>query len=172
MTVKNFFSANVLNIPMRNRRRSLVENDPDMLVREVNDQIDLPISTSLMKSSRFDKPLLRQCWMNLLRFKSKNVNCSLLSISYIYLDGDSIHPSHLHMACEVLLKQQEILGEDESKICVPSIQLAHFYAQRPPATVGRNEDILGTFPDLYQTSRTARQGIVDLIDEIQIIYFS
>lgn len=156
---------------MRNRRRSLVENNPDILIREVDDQLDLPISINLMKSGRFDKPVVRQCWTDLLQFKSKNINCSLLSISYIYSDGDSVPPSHLHVACEVLQKQREILGEDESKICVPSIKLAQIYAQRPNATMGGNQNVLASFADLHQGHRTTLHGIVNLIDEIRIIYF-
>lgn len=92
---------------------------------------------------------------------------SLFCISCTCLDEDSVDAIHLHTACQVLAKEREIIGNDQGKIYVPSIELASIYAQRPTAVLDGNQNVLTAFADLHQTCSTDRTS---MIDKFPIIY--
>ena len=84
MIDSNFFSENVPIYTSGRRRRSLREIDPVSLVAMADERLDWPISRNILNSTRFDRSILRQCWMDQLSLKSKKYRQIFLIFYLIY----------------------------------------------------------------------------------------
>ncbi len=105
----------------KNNRQPLSTLDLNTLSERAEACLDLEISQRLLDT--FDRSIIKQCWIDQLQFECNNKNSMLSRIQILIHLGDDVN---LYLACTILQRQKECLGNDESNIIVPK----NFYERR------------------------------------------
>jgi hypothetical protein len=101
-----------------------------MLSKLVADRLDLPWVK--LEEKNIPRAIIERCWRDQLRIKSKN-NEPFFSLIYffLHLDDDFHNNCDLHIACEILQRQIQLIDEGKGNIIIPSISLKDMYEKRP-----------------------------------------